>query len=164
MLSALGAEFYDKENKSFIPSGGTLCNIAKINLANLKSKIKNTSFIGMCDVKNPLCGENGCSYIFAPQKGADSEMVKRLDKGCRHTAEIFLQNQTENLQKTNSTEPKTDFSLFEGAGAAGGLGFAILAGLNGTLRSGIDMVLDLCNFDERIKDCDLQPNQKDLPT
>lgn len=154
MLSALGAEFYDKENKSFIPSGGTLCNIAKINLANLKSKIKNTSFIGMCDVKNPLCGENGCSYIFAPQKGADSEMVKRLDKGCRHTAEIFLQNQTENLQKTNSTEPKTDFSLFEGAGAAGGLGFAILAGLNGTLRSGIDMVLDLCNFDERIKDCD----------
>lgn len=154
MLSALGAEFFNKENKSFVPRGGTLSEITKIDLSKLHDRIRNISFVGMCDVKNPLCGENGCSYIFAPQKGADSEMVKRLDSGCRHVAEIFLQQDNAYKQTSNSTDTKTDFSLSEGAGAAGGLGFAILAGLGGTLRSGIEMVLDLCNFDERIKDCD----------
>ncbi|MBQ0161631.1 MAG: glycerate kinase [Treponema sp.] len=154
MLSALGAVFFNKENKPFVPAGGTLSDITKIDLTKLHDRIKNISFVGMCDVKNPLCGENGCSYIFAPQKGADPQMVKRLDSGCRHVAEIFSQNDDTYAQPSNSTKQKTDFSLAEGAGAAGGLGFAILAGLGGTLRSGIDMVLDLCNFDERIKDCD----------
>ncbi len=142
MLAALGACFYNKDGISFVPTGETLSDIVDIDLTMMYPRLQGARFEGMCDVKNPLYGENGCSYIFAPQKGADSDMIKRLDKGCMHVAELFNKMR------------KTDFSLYEGAGAAGGLGFAILAGLNGTLRSGIDMVLDLCDFDNRIQDCD----------
>lgn len=142
MLAALGACFYNKEGISFVPTGDTLSEIEEVDLTMMYPRLQGARFEGMCDVKNPLCGENGCSYIFAPQKGADSNMIKRLEKGCLHVAELFNKMRT------------TDFSLYEGAGAAGGLGFAILAGLNGTLRSGIDMVLDLCSFDKRIEDCD----------
>lgn len=122
MLAALGACFYDKEGISFVPTGATLKSIVDFDLGMMYPRLQGARFEAICDVKNPLCGENGCSYIFAPQKGADKEMVKRLDEGCLHVAKLF--NKIRN----------TDFSLKEGSGAAGGLGFAVLAGLNGQLE------------------------------
>ncbi|MBQ0167912.1 MAG: glycerate kinase [Treponema sp.] len=142
MLAALGGCFYNADGVSFVPTGGTLKDIAEIDLSMMYPRLQGALFEGMCDVTNPLCGENGCSAIYGPQKGADAAMVERLDAGCRHVADLFMKMRT------------TDFSLEAGAGAAGGMGFAILAALNGKLRSGIDMVLDLTNFDKRLASCD----------
>lgn len=143
LLAALGGCFYNKEGISFVPTGGTLKDVEEIDLSMMYPRLQGAKFEAMCDVKNPLCGKNGCSYVFGPQKGADEEMVKRLDEGCAHIASLFNKMCT------------TDFSKAEGAGAAGGLGFSVVAGLNGTLKSGIDTVLDLCSFEERIAGCDL---------
>ena len=143
MLAALGACFYNKDGVSFVPTGGTLCEVADIDLSMMYPRLVGARFEAMCDVENPLCGENGCSRVFAPQKGADSKMVERLEKGCRHIAELF------NLMRDK------DFSLEKGAGAAGGLGFAVLAGLFGELKKGIDVVLNLYNFEKELSDCDL---------
>ena len=143
MLAALGACFYNKDGVSFVPTGGTLCEVADIDLSMMYPRLVGARFEAMCDVENPLCGENGCSKVFAPQKGADSAMVERLEKGCQHIADLFK------LMRDK------DFSLEKGAGAAGGLGFAVLAGLLGELKSGIDTVLDLCDFNAKLTGCDL---------
>lgn len=143
MLAAMGGTFLDKNGNSFVPVGGTLLDVEKTDFSKLNLKIQNIQFEAMCDVKNPLYGPNGCSAVFGPQKGADEKMVQRLDAGCRHIAALL--NQITDV----------DFSMTEGAGAAGGLGYAVIAGLNGNLKSGIDTVLDLCQFDERINDVDL---------
>lgn len=142
LLAALGGCFYNKEGISFVPTGGTLKDVEEIDLSMMYPRLQGASFEALCDVDNPLYGENGCSAVFGPQKGADAEMVKRLDEGCRHVASLFNKMRT------------TDFALEKGAGAAGGLGFCVLAGLNGQLKSGIDTVLTLCNFEERAKDSD----------
>lgn len=142
MLAALGACFYNADGVSFVPTGGTLKDIAEIDLSMMYPRLQGALFEGMCDVTNPLCGKNGCSAIYGPQKGADDAMVARLDAGCRHVADLFLKMRT------------TDFALESGAGAAGGLGFAILAALNGKLKSGIETVLDLSRFESRLASCD----------
>ena len=143
MLAALGACFYNKDGVSFVPTGGTLCDVVDMDFSMMYPRLQGARFEAMCDVENPLCGEKGCSRVFAPQKGADPQMVERLEKGCRHIAGLF------NLMRDK------DFSLEKGAGAAGGLGFAVLAGLLGELKSGIDTVLDLCDFEVKLADCDL---------
>ena len=143
MLAGLGACFYNKDGVSFVPTGGTLCEVADIDLSMMYPRLVGARFEAICDVENPLCGENGCSRVFAPQKGADSKMVERLEKGCHHIAGLF------NLMRDK------DFSLEKGAGAAGGLGFAVLAGLFGELKKGIDVVLDLYDFEKELSDCDL---------
>lgn len=143
MLAALGGCFYNKDGISFVPTGGTLKDVEEIDLSMMYPRLQGTRFEALCDVENPLYGENGCSAVFGPQKGADELMVKRLDEGCRHIADLFNKMRT------------TDFALEKGAGAAGGLGFAVLAALNGNLKSGIDTVLSLCNFEKRAEDCDL---------
>lgn len=143
LLAALGGCFYNKDGISFVPTGGTLKDVEEIDLSMMYPRLQGARFEALCDVENPLYGENGCSAVFGPQKGADAEMVKRLDEGCRHIAGLFNKMRD------------TDFALEKGSGAAGGLGFAVLAGLNGQLKSGIDTVLAMCNFEERIKDCDL---------
>lgn len=142
MLAALGACFYNKNGVSFVPTGATLQDIVDIDLSMIYPRLIGAHFEAMCDVKNPLCGENGCSYVYGPQKGADVALVQQMDKGCRHVAELFKKMRN------------VDFSVAEGAGAAGGLGFAVLAALNGKLKSGIETVLDLCQFDARLSDCD----------
>ena len=143
MLAALGGCFYNKDGISFVPTGGTLKDVEEIDLSMMYPRLQGARFEALCDVDNPLYGENGCSAVFGPQKGADELMVKRLDEGCRHIADLFNKMRT------------TDFALEKGAGAAGGLGFAVLAALNGNLKSGIDTVLALCDFEKRASDCDL---------
>ena len=143
LLAALGGCFYNKDGVSFVPTGGTLTEVQEIDLSMMYPRLQGASSEALCDVDNPLYGENGCSAVFGPQKGADPEMVKRLDEGCRHISKLFNKMRT------------TDFALEKGAGAAGGLGFCVLAGLNGKLKSGIDTILSLCEFERRSSDCDL---------
>lgn len=142
--AALGVRFTDFDGKEFIPTGATLCNIAGIDISAAREKLKGITLRAMCDVENPLYGENGAAYIYAPQKGADEEMVKSLDDGLRHYGNIL-----ERLSGASGV------SQMPGAGAAGGLGAGMYALLGAKLTSGIKTVLDTVDFDSRLKDCDI---------
>ncbi|WP_302937926.1 glycerate kinase family protein [Megamonas funiformis] len=143
MASALGVKFKDEQDQEFIPTGGTLSQIYKIDMNNIYSKIKDIEFISMCDVDNPLCGKLGASAVFAPQKGADEDMVKSLDEGLAHLAKI--------IKRDLHIEVKD----IKGAGAAGGLGAGSIAFLQSKLTKGIDVILDTINFDELVSKADI---------
>lgn len=143
MASALGVKFKDEQDQEFIPTGGTLSQIYKIDMNNIYSKIKDVEFISMCDVDNPLCGRLGASAVFAPQKGADEDMVKSLDEGLAHLAKI--------IKRDLHIEVKD----IKGAGAAGGLGAGSIAFLQSKLTKGIDVILDTINFDELVSKADI---------
>lgn len=143
MATALGVKFKDEQDQEFIPTGGTLSQIYKIDMNNIYSKIKDVEFISMCDVDNPLCGKLGASAVFAPQKGADEDMVKLLDEGLAHLAKI--------IKRDLHIEVKD----IRGAGAAGGLGAGSIAFLQSKLTKGIDVILDTINFDELVSKADI---------
>ena len=143
MASALGVKFKDEQDQEFIPTGGTLSQIYKIDMNNIYSKIKDVEFISMCDVDNPLCGRLGASAVFAPQKGADEDMVRLLDEGLAHLAKI--------IKRDLHIEVKD----IKGAGAAGGLGAGSIAFLQSKLTKGIDVILDTINFDELVSKADI---------
>lgn len=143
MAAALGVKFKDEQDQEFIPTGGTLSQIYKIDMNNIYSKIKDVEFISMCDVDNPLCGKLGASAVFAPQKGADEDMVKLLDEGLAHLAKI--------IKRDLHIEVKD----IKGAGAAGGLGAGSIAFLQSKLTKGIDVILDTINFDELVSKADI---------
>ncbi len=143
MLMALGFEFLDKDGKSVPPGAKGLSEIFKISDENVRSELFDCTFNIACDVKNPLCGDNGCSRVFGPQKGAKKEDIKALDKALEHYA-----------QKTKEKYPDSDKN-YPGSGAAGGLGFAFMSYLGGKLTSGINLILDKINIEEDIKDADL---------
>ena len=143
MAAALGVKFKDEQNQEFIPTGGTLSQIYKIDMNNIYSKIKDIEFISMCDVDNPLCGKLGASAVFAPQKGADEDMVKSLDEGLAHLAKI--------IKRDLHIEVKD----IKGAGAAGGLGAGSIAFLQSKLTKGIDVILDTIKFDELVSKADI---------
>ena len=143
MAAALGVKFKDEQDQKFIPTGGTLSQIYKIDMNNIYSKIKDIEFISMCDVDNPLCGKLGASAVFAPQKGADEDMVKSLDEGLAHLAKI--------IKRDLHIEVKD----IKGAGAAGGLGAGSIAFLQSKLTKGIDVILDTINFDELVSKADI---------
>lgn len=142
-LGALGAKFYDDKGRELYPCGKNLEAINKTDLDNFDKRILKKQIIVLCDVKNPLYGKNGAAYIFAPQKGADENEVKLLDRGLENFA---------NICKELSGK---DYSSYEGAGAAGGLGFALLAFMGAELKSGIDLVLDFCGFEKEAENADL---------
>ena len=143
MAAALGVKIKDEQDQEFIPTGGTLSQIYKIDMNNIYSKIKDIEFISMCDVDNPLCGRLGASAVFAPQKGADEDMVKSLDEGLAHLAKI--------IKRDLHIEVKD----IKGAGAAGGLGAGSIAFLQSKLTKGIDVILDTINFDELVSKADI---------
>lgn len=143
MAAALGVKFKDEQDQEFIPTGGTLSQIYKIDMNNIYSKIKDVEFISMCDVDNPLCGKLGASAVFAPQKGADEDMVKLLDEGLAHLAKI--------IKRDLHIEVKD----IKGAGAAGGLGAGSIAFLQSKLTKGIDVILDTINFDKLVSKADI---------
>lgn len=143
MLQALGYKFLDKDNNP-IPFGAEgLSKLCKIDDSEVLPELKNCTFNIACDVKNPLCGEYGCSKIFSPQKGAKVEDIPIMDG--------YLLNYA-NLTKT--LYPNSDKDL-EGAGAAGGLGFALASYLNAKLTSGINLILDTIEFEKIIADADV---------
>lgn len=135
MAAALGVRFTDCDGNEFIPAGGTLCRIEHIDISGLLPELSECVIDVMCDIDNPLYGERGAAYVFAPQKGADSETVKKLDEGLRHVAQIIKK------------DLGTDVSELPGGGAAGGCGAGAVAFLGGRMRRGIDAVLDAADFD-----------------
>lgn len=142
IAAALGAEFYNKNGKIFVPVGQTLKDVVSINLNPLREKLKEVKITAMCDVKNYLYGYEGAAYTFGRQKGANDEQIKFLDAGLRNIAAVVNKN------------TGIDIAHIEGGGAAGGTGAAIAAFLNGSIISGIETVLDACNFDNLLDDTD----------
>ena len=130
MLKALGFEFLDKDGNDVGEGGQALAKVTTIKTDNVNSKLSLCNFKVACDVTNPLCGENGATYIYGPQKGVTLEMRDALDLGMA------------NFASQTAKYLGTDFSDYPGAGAAGGLGFAFLSYLNATLTPGVDLILD----------------------
>lgn len=109
----------------------------------MKTELGKCRFTLACDVDNPLCGENGAAHVFAPQKGATPEMVEQLDRRAR----LFAEKSALHFGFDKSEEP--------GAGAAGGLGYAFMQYLGAEMKSGADLLLDLIDFNDKIKDADM---------
>ena len=143
MAAALGARFFIDGGNSFIPCGETLCDITDVDAGSIDKRVAVSRFTVMCDVDNPLFGENGAAYVYGPQKGASPEQVMQLDEGLRHYGSV--------LKKTFGK----NFSQAPGAGAAGGLGAGCVAFLEAELKSGIEAILGLCDFKRHITDADL---------
>lgn len=141
--AALGAEFLDAEGRPFVPTGGTLTQIAHIRMKGLRETLAGAEVTVMCDIDNPLCGPAGAAAVFGPQKGADAAMVARMDAGLRHLAEM--------LEKDVGMEVLT----LAGGGSAGGFGAGAAAFFGGQLRMGIDVVLDLTDFDRKCRGASL---------
>ena len=142
LAAACGIRFYDSNDNAFIPVGGTLKDVARIDVSTLDDEVRNIPIVAMCDIDNPFYGESGAAYGYAPQKGADEECVKELDAGLMHIAEVMKR------------DLKMDVQNIPGAGAAGGMGGGIAAFFNAPLRMGMDVVLDCTGFDETAKDAD----------
>lgn len=142
MLQALGFGLLDKNGEQ-VPLGAKgLKEICEISDTNALPQLKECTFNIACDVNNPLCGENGCSAVFGPQKGADDAMVADMDAWLSDYAKIVKKL----YHKADENYP--------GAGAAGGIGFAFMSFLNGTLKSGIEIVLNEIKLEEAILDAD----------
>ena len=141
--AALGAEFLDVKGRAFVPTGGTLTQIAHIRMKGLRETLAGAEVTVMCDIDNPLCGPAGAAAVFGPQKGADAAMVARMDAGLRHLAET--------LEKDVGMEVLT----LAGGGSAGGFGAGAAAFFGGQLRMGIDVVLDLTDFDRKCRGASL---------
>lgn len=135
--AALGVKFYNDRGDVFCPTGSTLKNIAKIDTS--ESILRDVEVEVMCDIDNPLYGKRGAAHVFAPQKGADAAMVKELDAGLRHLASLV----------------ENGIADLPGAGAAGGFGFGAVAFLGAKLRAGIEVVLDMVEFENKLQGCDL---------
>lgn len=142
MAQALGATFYDMNSCEVALGGGQLNQIQSIDLSRLDTRLKQTEIIIASDVNNPLCGENGASHVFGPQKGATSEMVETLDKNLKYFANLVAQ------------EIGTDFQNIAGAGAAGGLGFGLMAFTGAKIRSGVEIVIEETKLAEHIAQAD----------
>ena len=141
--AALGAEFLDAEGRAFVPTGGTLTQIAHIRTEGLRETLAGAEVTVMCDIDNPLCGPTGAAAVFGPQKGADAAMVARMDAGLRHLAET--------LEK----DVGMAVLALAGGGSAGGFGAGAAAFFGGQLRMGIDVVLDLTDFDRKCRGASL---------
>lgn len=143
MLQALGYGIFDKDGKQVSLGAKGLKDIKIITEENVIPQIKECFFRVACDVTNPLCGEMGCSAVFAPQKGADSFMIIQMDKWLSEYAKLTC----EKYAKANANYP--------GTGAAGGLGFAFLSYTNAVLEPGIKIVLEETKLEDYIKDADI---------
>ena len=141
--AALGAKFTRADGAAFVPTGGTLGEIAALDVSPVAQALQGMELTAMCDIDNPLYGEAGAAAVFAPQKGADAAMVARLDAGLRHLGQV------------SARCLGRDFSHLPGAGAAGGLGFGMAAFCVAQLRMGIDAVLDAVGFDSLLPGTDV---------
>ena len=140
---ALGVRFLDAQGAELEGYGRDLSRVAHIDTSGLDPRLKDASITVMCDVTNPLCGEHGATYTFGAQKGATPDIQKELEAGMCNYRDIIRK------------EFGVDCDAVEGAGAAGGLGAALKVFLNGKMRSGVETVLELIRFDERLNGVDL---------
>lgn len=167
MLKALGFRFLDVDCNELPGVGASLAEVSRVDDSGVSQAVRDAEFIVACDVDSPLYGPQGAAYVFAPQKGADPEMVKALDDGLRHYAVVTaayvnsLRSRSEdNLHDEEvsllvEADVVPDMAYVSGAGAAGGLGYAFVAFLGAILQRGVDMVLDAVGFDSIIGGADL---------
>ncbi|MDY5016461.1 MAG: glycerate kinase [Eubacteriales bacterium] len=142
MLSALGVRFLDGGGAVLPDGGAALEGLARIDLAGLDARLAGCRIRVACDVDNPLCGERGASAVFGPQKGADEADVALLDRALSHYADV--------AEAALGVSVRDD----AGAGAAGGLGFALKAFLGASLVPGVGLLLETAKFDEQLSGCD----------
>jgi glycerate kinase len=143
MAQALGIRFLDSQGQSIGYGGGELARLANIDISGLDPRIKRTKIEVACDVTNPLYGPEGAAYIYGPQKGADIDMIKRLDDNLRHFANIIKKH----IDK--------DVKDIPGAGAAGGMGAGLLAFFDARLKPGIEIVIEINKLKEKLQGVDL---------
>ena len=141
--AAVGVRFTDAEGKVFVPVGGTLHEIAHIDLSGKSELLNDIEIVTMCDIDNPMYGPSGAAFVFAPQKGADPAMVRLLDDGLVHLGEVIRRD----LDR--------DLTLIPGGGAAGAMGVGMVAFFDSALQMGIETVLDTVRFDELIRGADV---------
>ena len=141
--AALGARFYNQAGGAFVPVGGTLDQICRIDLSETRRLLAGVKVTLMCDVDNPLHGPAGAACVFGPQKGADEGMVRRLD------------NQLRSFDQTVQRELGLSLADVPGSGAAGGMAAGCMAFLSAELKSGIEAVLDIVDFDQCLEGADL---------
>lgn len=138
VLAALGVRFLNKDGSAFIPTGGTLEQIAEIDLSALPGKPRDVKTTAMCDVTNPFTGPQGAAQVFAPQKGADEAAVQQLETGMAHLAQII------------KSKTGVDLSGVPGSGAGGGIAGGLYALLGAELKPGIQSIMELTRFDEAL--------------
>lgn len=143
MLTALGYEFLDAQGKAVGIGAGALKDVASIRTDHVLPELKECSFKIACDVTNPLCGTNGATYIYGPQKGVTEDLRDELDAAMAGYAQV------------TKTCIGTDHMESEGAGAAGGLGFAFLSYLHADLQPGIELVLEAVGMEKTMEGADL---------
>jgi len=143
MLKALGISFKDKNNQEIRDGGLALSQIEYIDITRINPRLKDVNIKVACDVTNPLLGDNGATIVYGPQKGAQQKMIPKLDSALRHYHDKIERELNVNVKD------------IPGAGAAGGMGTALIAFLNAELRPGIDVVLEETQFKQRIKDANL---------
>lgn len=143
MLSALGYRFLDKDGAEISPDPAGLSKLASIDITKALPTLKECEFTVACDVDIPLCGECGCSYVFAPQKGAIQQDIADMDKWLQRYAEL-----------TKEVLPGADPD-YPGSGAAGGMGYALKSYLDATLKPGIDIVISALNLEYDISTADI---------
>mgnify|MGYP001958472409 CR=1 FL=1 len=143
VAKAVGIKFLDSKKNEIDNNVANFSKIREINLNNFNPELKNIKFEVACDVTNTLCGIEGASYIYGPQKGASIDDIKILDKNLLHIGNLIEKEL--NLNVLN----------LKGGGAAGGLGAGMVAFFGATLRPGVDIIFDTLNVEEKIKDADL---------
>lgn len=143
LIQALGGRLLDESGREIGPGGGALSQLASIDVRGLDSRLQSVKLEVACDVDNPLTGPRGASAVFGPQKGATADMVDALDQNLVHFADV--------AEKALGTACRET----EGAGAAGGLGWSLLAFLHADLKRGVDIVLEAVDFENEVQDADL---------
>lgn len=143
MAAALGVKFLDQEGNPISLNGEGLEKLSRIDISEKDQRIDHCQVLVACDVDNPLYGEKGAAYVFAPQKGADQEMVEYLDQNLKNYAAVLQKDLGLRVQE------------IPGSGAAGGLGAGLVSFTPAQLKPGIDIVLDSVNFNDIIADADL---------
>ncbi len=142
MAQALGVKFFDSKDKEITEkmNGHLMGRVSRVDNSGLELDTYHIHISAACDVTNPLLGENGAVYVYSPQKGASPEVCDELEGNMKHLANIL--------------QAHKDVRNIPGAGAAGGLGGGLVAFLDAELKSGVELVLNECRFEERIQDAD----------
>ena len=143
VAKAVGIKFLDSKNNEVDNNVSNFSNIKKINLDKFNSHLNDIKFEVACDVTNILCGKEGASYIYGPQKGASAQDIKILDKNLLHIGNLIEKDLGVNVLN------------IKGGGAAGGLGAGMVAFFGAKLRPGVDIIFDTLGVEEKIKDADL---------
>ncbi|WP_054956851.1 glycerate kinase family protein [Paenibacillus dakarensis] len=143
MVQALGGKLLDADGNELPGGGGALGRLASIDLTHFDPRLRDVEVEVACDVTNPLCGPQGASHVFGPQKGATPDMIQQLDDNLRHYANVIQRQLNQDIVDV------------PGAGAAGGLGGGLMIFLGGVLKKGIDMVIDYTGLEEKVQQADM---------